>query len=77
VSESSPNYGGSYLLNAIQAFQQRDSAGEGPRDELQQYLSAGVESTKDVLGWWGVSPAFNWGGLSKSDETRATPDILL
>jgi hypothetical protein len=52
------HYGGSYLLNAVQAIQKQDVTAEGPRDELQQYLKSGVESTTDVVGWWGVSPIY-------------------
>jgi hypothetical protein len=52
------HYGGSFLLNAVQALQQQDNAAGGPHDELHQYLQAGVESTTDVIGWWGVSPRF-------------------
>jgi hypothetical protein len=42
------HYGGSYLLNAVQAIQKQDVAAEGPRDELQQYLKSGAESTTDM-----------------------------
>jgi hypothetical protein len=55
--EPSFQYGGSFLLNAVQAIQQQDNAAGGPCDELQQYLKAGAETTTDIVGWWGVSPA--------------------
>jgi hypothetical protein len=57
VSQPSLHYGGSYLMNAIQAIQTRQQAdtASGPRDELRKYLKSGVESTTDVVGWWGVS----------------------
>jgi hypothetical protein len=58
VSEPSLNYGRSFLLSTIQALQQQDQAAEGPREELQQYLKTGTESTTDIIGWWGVSPMF-------------------
>jgi hypothetical protein len=45
-------------MSMVQAFQQRDQAAAGPREELQQYLKTGIESTTDILGWWGVSPSF-------------------
>ncbi len=48
-------YGGSFLHNTVQAFQQQHHATVGPCEELWQYLKAGVESTMDVIGWWGVS----------------------
>lgn len=57
TSEPSYQYGGSFLLNAVQAIQQQDNAAGGPRDELQQYLKAGAETTTDIVGWWGVSSA--------------------
>lgn len=50
------HYGGSFVRDAVQAFQRQVKA--GPRDELQQYLSSGVEDTTDILGWWGVSPMY-------------------
>jgi hypothetical protein len=50
------HYGGSFLLNVIQAIQQQDNATGGPQDELRQYLKAGAEPTTDIIGWWGVSP---------------------
>jgi hypothetical protein len=58
MSKPSPFYGGSYLLSTVQAVQQREQEAGGPHDELQQYLKAGVESTKDIIAWWGVSPTF-------------------
>ena len=56
VSEPSFHYGGTFLLKAVQALQQQDNAAGGPCDELRQYFNAGVETTRDVIGWWGVSP---------------------
>ena len=49
------HYGGSFLLNAVQAIQQKDDTFEGPHDELQQYLKARPEYTQDIIVWWGVS----------------------
>ncbi|KAH9051622.1 hypothetical protein EDB83DRAFT_2316753 [Lactarius deliciosus] len=65
------NYGGAYLINAVQAFQQQQHASEGPHEELQQYLKTGVESMTNVLGWWGGSStpserAFSSGGITDS-----------
>ena len=51
TSEPSFHYGGSYLLNAIQAIQEQDNAAGGPQDELRQYLKAGAEQTTDIIGW--------------------------
>ena len=48
-------YGGSFLQEVVQSFQQQDKADGNPCDELCQYLESGPESTKDVIGWWGVS----------------------
>lgn len=44
-------YGGSYLCNAVQSFQQEDTIAGSPRDELQQYLQSDVksETTTDIL----------------------------
>jgi hypothetical protein len=55
--ESQPTYkyGGSYLLEAVQSFQQAEIAVANPRDELDQYLKSGVEQTEDAIKWWGVS----------------------
>jgi hypothetical protein len=49
------HYGRSYLRISVQAFQQQVNAAGSPRDELQQYLKGGVETTTNILGWWGVS----------------------
>ena len=48
-------YGGAYIRNAIRSFQQEDTVRRSPRDELHQYLQSDLETTTDVLGWWGVS----------------------
>lgn len=50
-------YGGSFLLNAVQVIQEQDNAAGRPHDELQMYLKAGAKTTTDIVGWWGVSPA--------------------
>ena len=55
--EPSFQYGGSFLLDAVQAIQKQDNATGGAYDELQQYLKAGAETTTDIVGWWGVSLA--------------------
>lgn len=47
-------YGGSYLCNAVQVFQQQDTATGSPRDELRHYLQSAVETITDIPGWWGV-----------------------
>jgi hypothetical protein len=51
-------YGGSFLLEAVQSFQQEQKAAGSPRDELKLYLESGVESTEDVITWWGVHLTF-------------------
>ena len=55
TSEPSFHYGGSFLLNAVQAIQEQSYVAGGPRDELWQYLTNGAEQTWDIVGWWGVS----------------------
>ena len=52
---TSYHYGGSYLLDAVQSFQQEEKATGSPYDELKQYLESGIETTADVVKWWGVS----------------------
>jgi hypothetical protein len=51
-------YGSSFLLKAVQSFQQEQKAAGSPRDELKLYLKSGVESTEDVITWWGVHLTF-------------------
>jgi hypothetical protein len=51
-------YGGSFLLEAVQSFQQEQKAARSPRDELKLYLESGVELTEDVITWWGVRLTF-------------------
>lgn len=51
---STPRYGSSFLLEAVQSFQQEEKAAGSPHDELKLYLKSGVESTDDVIAWWGV-----------------------
>jgi hypothetical protein len=53
VSKPSFQYGGSFLINAVQALQQQDNTAGGPRDKLYQYLKTGVETMEDAIGWWG------------------------
>jgi hypothetical protein len=48
-------YGGSYLCQTVQEFQQQDSIEGSPWDELQHYLQSAIETTMDIPGWWGVS----------------------
>jgi hypothetical protein len=48
-------YGSSFLLEAVQSFQHKEKSTVNPRDELKQYLGSVVESTDDVVAWWGVS----------------------
>jgi len=54
VISAVPRYGSSFLLEAVQSFQQEEKAAGSPRDELKLYLESGVESTEDVIAWWGV-----------------------
>ena len=51
-------YGCSYLLEAVQSFEKEKKAGN-PRDELTNYLEAGVEVVSDIISWWGVSTSRN------------------
>ena len=44
-------YGGSFLLEAVQSFQQEEKAAGNPRDELKQYFNLGIEPTEDVILW--------------------------
>ena len=55
TSGPSFHYGGSYLLNTVQAIQHQDHATKGLCDKLQHYLKSGAESMADIIGWWGVS----------------------
>ncbi|KAF8799820.1 hypothetical protein BYT27DRAFT_7217371 [Phlegmacium glaucopus] len=41
-------YGGSYLLEAVQSFQQEEKSADSPRNELKQYLESGPEPTDNV-----------------------------
>jgi hypothetical protein len=47
-------YGSSFLLEAVQSFQSQEKTAVNPRDELKRYLNSPVESTDDVIAWWGV-----------------------
>jgi len=47
-------YGSSFLLEAVQSFQQEEQAARSPHSELKLYLESGVESAGDVIAWWGV-----------------------
>jgi len=53
TTTGSYRYGGSFLLDAVQSFQQEEKAAGSPRDELRMYLESGVEHTTDVIQWWG------------------------
>jgi hAT family C-terminal dimerisation region len=53
ATSASIQYGGSYLLEAVQSFCQEEKAAGNPRDELKRYLESGPEPTTDVIGWWG------------------------
>jgi hypothetical protein len=44
------HYGGSFILNAVQAIQQQDNATESPHDELRQYPKSGAEFMTDIIG---------------------------
>jgi hypothetical protein len=54
LTTSSYRYGGSFLLDAVQSFQQEEKAAGRPRDELKMYLESGIEHTTNVIQWWGV-----------------------
>ena len=54
-SQPTHQYGGSYLVQAVQSLQQENLAESSPRDKLARYLKSGPESAPDVIGWWGVS----------------------
>jgi hypothetical protein len=51
-------YSSSFLLEAVQSFQQEQKAARSPCDELKLYLKSGVESMEDVITWWGVCLTF-------------------
>jgi hypothetical protein len=68
TTTGSYRYGGSFLLDAVQSFQQEEKAAGSPRDELRMYLESGVEHTTDVIQWWGVRILVN---LSKLLLTNA------
>jgi hypothetical protein len=74
--EPSFNYGGSYLRNSVQAFQQQVNAAGSPRDKLQQYLKSGVETTTNIPGWWGVSK-YSHKHAHMSNRTSRSPDTPL
>ena len=44
-------------MDAVQSFQVSEKVVGSPRDELRRYLSAGPETTSNVVSWWGVSYA--------------------
>ncbi|KAF8810971.1 hypothetical protein BYT27DRAFT_7278636, partial [Phlegmacium glaucopus] len=46
-------YGGSYLLEAVQSFQQEEKSADSPCNELKQYLESGPKPTDNVVCWWG------------------------
>jgi hypothetical protein len=73
--QPSLHYGGSYLMNAVQAIQIQQQAvtADGPCDELQKYLKSGAEPTTDVVGWWGVSFFLIFECAHMLMETRSTP----
>ena len=48
--EPSFHYGGSFLLNTVQAIQEQSYVAGGPCDELWQYLANGAEQTRDIVG---------------------------
>jgi hypothetical protein len=72
------HYGGSFLSEAVQAFQQKKKAAGSPRDELVQYLESEAETTTNVIAWWGVciSSTFLRTISNKVNRTRATPSTL-
>jgi hypothetical protein len=49
-----PWYSSSFLLKVVQSFQQEEHAAGSPHNELKLYLESGVESTEDIIAWWGV-----------------------
>ena len=44
-------------MGAVQLFQVSEKAVGSPCDELRQYLSAGFETTSNVVSWWGICNA--------------------
>lgn len=67
-------YGGTYLCNAVQSFQQEDTVSRNPCDELHQYLQSDLETTTDILRWWGGKSIFVWCGHI-TNGTSPLPDI--
>jgi hypothetical protein len=58
--EPSPlhRYGSSFLLDAVKSARKDEQVTVQPRDELKQYLAAPLETTENILHWWGVSHIF-------------------
>jgi len=56
--EPMATYGYSFMLRAVEKWKAHDCSRAGARDELDSYLKAPLEATRDVIGWWGVSILF-------------------
>ena len=51
---SGGQYGRTWMLAAVKKRQESDRAQLSPRAELQTYLNDPLQSTSDVVRWWGV-----------------------
>ena len=47
-------YGGSFLHDAVQSFQQEEKVAGSPRDKLRIYLRSDTEQMTDVIQWWSM-----------------------
>ena len=73
-------YGGLFLLKAVQAIQEKDVTAVGSHDELQQCRQSGAECTTDIIAWWGVSAIYIYIYICtlylSNGSPRLTPDTL-
>ena len=46
------------MMRAVGERKAADRSKAGARDELDTYLKAPLEDTRDVVAWWGVSVLF-------------------
>jgi len=51
-------YGYSWMIHAIGEWKATGHLKAGACDELDTYLKAPLEDTKDIVAWWGVSILF-------------------
>jgi len=56
--EPMATYGYSWMMRAVGERKAADRSRAGARDELDTYLKAPIEETRDVVAWWGVSVLF-------------------